>query len=233
MSSPEDSALTDPGTESHPARSVFPRKVGAGLIWIATCEAVIRDGVPYHSHFSCYLAVGSRRTMLIDTGYPKDWTEIHRLLLQALAGRALDYLLPTHPESPHMGNLPALLRAFPSAIAVGDLRDYHLHYPEFADRLETHRVGESISLGDSAVRLVPPVIHDLPNTLWAVHEASHVLFVGDAFTYAHGHSDNECALLSSELSWTPSLVEMAEIIVVLLTGRATLTAIHCSKNWRG
>jgi flavorubredoxin len=111
-----------------------------------------------------------------------------------------------------MGNLPAILDEFPMTKCVGDLRNYHLYYPDHVSRFINSSKGDVIDLGDGQIKMLPAVIHDLPNTLWAYHDTSRVLFVSDGFVYSHGHARDECARMTSELSWQPSLSEMIPAI---------------------
>lgn len=82
-----------------------------------------------------------------------------------LVGRPLDQVFPTHSELPHSGLLERWMREFPQAAAVGDMRDYPLHYPHLAHRFRQVSPGDSLELGDRRLLSLPPVWRDLPDPL--------------------------------------------------------------------
>ncbi|MFE3175229.1 MBL fold metallo-hydrolase [Amycolatopsis sp. NPDC059090] len=198
------------------------RRIAAATHWLGGCmQAMASDG-PVHYHVSAYLISGSTHTVLIDTGDPRHWPLIEAQLDEALAGRSLDYLLPTHPELPHAGNLPALLARYPGAEVVGDVRDYHLHYPEYSHRLRPLAPGDRLDLGDRQLELAEAYIQDLPNTVWAYDPGDRVLYVSDGFSFVHdvpalpsmgddepGHRPGECRLLSTEMPAAPTVDQAA------------------------
>jgi flavorubredoxin len=144
--------------------------------------------------------MGKSKSALIDTAAPRGWQALRRQLALVLDGRSLDFLFPTHPEMPHMGNLGPLMEAYPEATLVGDTRNYHLFFPELEPRTRRMAAGEELDLGGRRLRLVAPVIYDLPNTLWAYDPEAEILFVSDAYPFCHDHLQGECAMMSTELS---------------------------------
>jgi flavorubredoxin len=186
-----------------------PREIGPGAWWLGDCIAHDADGVSIHLHFSAFLVVGSERTLLYDTGYPPHWPVIAGQLGALLGARELDFVVASHPELPHAGNLGSLLALYPRAVATGDVRDLHLYYPGFEGRFERRRPGDEIDLGDRRFRFLPAVLHDLANTIWGYDEGSRTLFASDGFIYSHNpaaaaaaepiHAAGECRLLLSEL----------------------------------
>lgn len=181
----------------------LPREIAPGIHWLGGCLEAELNGDTVHSHVSAFLVLGTTKSLLVDTGHPKDWSAVTRQLDETLAGRSLDYIFPTHPELPHSGNLRRLLQRYPEAVACGDMRDYHLYYPDIVGRMVEMTVGESIDMGDTEFVFVPAVVRDLPNTLWGFDRARRMLFVADAFGYAHYHGSGECALAAEELTKPP------------------------------
>jgi hypothetical protein len=191
------------------------REIAPGVHWLPNCLGREEPAGWMHIHAACYLAVGPERALLVDTGHPAHWKTISDTLDELLDGRLLDYVFPTHTEIPHAGNLERLLRRFPEAVVLGDVRDLHLFYPAIADRLEPRAAGEVVSLGgDMELEFVEPAIRDLPNTLWAKLAPASVLFVSDGFMLSHQvaedgdealHAPGECLLTTSELDWPPDL----------------------------
>ncbi|HLH68719.1 MAG TPA: Rieske 2Fe-2S domain-containing protein [Candidatus Dormibacteraeota bacterium] len=198
-----------PPAAQDPPHVTLPREVLPGLHWLGSCleilpriqQAYLKDAGQeiLHAHQSFFLIVGSRATAIVDTGQPQHWPVLERQLTQVLGDRPLDYILPTHPEYVHFGLLPYWLQRYPRARVVGDLRNFHLFYPELTDRFEFRRPGDVLDLGDRALLIVEAIIHDLPNSLWAYDTGSQTLFSSDAFAYSHAHNAGECALTSVEL----------------------------------
>ncbi len=191
------------------------REFAPGVHWLPNCLGREEPTGWMHIHASCYLVVGPERALLVDTGHPAHWATISKTLDELLGGRTLDYVFPTHTEIPHAGNLERLLRRYPDAIALGDVRDLHLFYPAIADRLEARVAGDVVSLGgDVELELVEPAIRDLPNTLWAMLAPAGILFVSDGFMLSHQvgaddeeavHAPGECLLTTAEVEWPPDL----------------------------
>ncbi len=176
----------------------FPRRLSETLLWTGGCLNIAYHDQEVHSHVCAYLVVGSRQTILIDTGNAQDWPRIRDDVTRFLEGRPLDYVFPTHGELPHCGLLTAWLDLYPKALAVGALRDFPLYYPHHAHRMRMVSAGEAIDLGDRRLVFLPPVWRDLPDTLWAFDTKERVLFVSDAFAYLHYHEDGHCDHLTSE-----------------------------------
>ncbi len=194
------------------ALPVFPREFAPGAFWFSGCLRITVNGKDLHNHNSCFLLMGDKRSVLIDTAPPFAWDYVWPQLLEALGGRQLDYIFPTHPEAPHMGNLGRLLLAFPDAKVIGDTRNYELYVPEAAHRLQPMGPGEKIDLGGSTFVVVPAVVHDLVNTLWAYEEERKILFVSDGYPYTHDHREGECAITSNELAQLPRVEDTRVVI---------------------
>jgi flavorubredoxin len=207
MNVPRQSASTFVSTPE------FPREVSPGIFWLGACATNAERKTPYHVHLSQFLIVGEEKTALIDCGMPGSWDTILAQLETALDGRRLDYVMPTHPEVPHVGCLPHLMARFEGSIVVGDLRDYHLYYPQLADRQRNVTPGDEIDLGGKRVVFLPALIKDLNNSLWMYERDSRILFVSDGFSFSHDvpgeqldvhddpvHLPDECAMTTSEIA---------------------------------
>jgi len=191
----------------------LPRAIAPGCFWFSTCLPVrTGDGRMLHNHNNCFLLIGSEATVLVDTAMPYGWTALRRELAEVLAGRTLDYVFPTHPEAPHMGNLGPLIEAYPRLTVVGDLRNYHLYHPGREARMRTMRAGEVLSLGDRVLEITEAPIRDLPNTLWGYERTARILFLSDAYPYTHEHEAGQCDLLAEEL---PRMPEAADTRLVI------------------
>lgn len=180
------------------------REIADGVHWLGGCVRLTYRGEQIHSHMSCFLIVGDDRSLLVDTGHPSHWSVVEPSLDAILGDRPLDFVLPTHSEMPHSGSLPRLLSKYPAARIVGDVRDYHLYYPQLGERLVAVPPGDRVDLGSTGVVVVPALWRDLPSTVWAYETRSRVLFVADGFCYTHHHQTGHCTRTSSELPQPPS-----------------------------
>lgn len=193
---------------AYPVSERLPREAAPGLYWLGGCSnsgawPTRRGTHTTHEHLSCYLVVGSEKTLLVDTGHYAQWEEIQRQLDTCLDGRALDYVFPTHQEIPHAGNLGRLLTRHPGAVAVGDTREYHLYFPEIEpERLVRKRGGDSLSLGDSDFVFLDPIWFDLSGSMWGYDTGHRALFSADGLGYIHDHSPHICGLFPHEVPET-------------------------------
>jgi flavorubredoxin len=190
----------------------LPREIAPGTFWFSCCLEVPEPNRILHNHNSTYLLIGSKATVLIDTGMPYGWSQLRAAFAEVLAGRSLDFVFPTHPEAPHMGNIGPLMEVYPRLRLVGDLRNYHLYYPHAQHRFQTMHPGEALDLGGRCLMAVPAVIHDLPNSLWGYEPDQRILFVSDAYPYTHEHEAGQCGLTSEEL---PEAIRPEDTSVVI------------------
>ena len=122
----------------------------------------------------------------------------------------VEYVFPTHAEPPHSSGIGLYLEKFPQAVLCGDVRDYHLIFPEHADRFRACAVGDRLDLGGGEFVFVEPVIRDLDATLWGFDTARATLFPGDGFAYSHFHDAGQCGLVAEEVPELP-FAEMAAV----------------------
>lgn len=181
----------------------LPREIAPGVFWLGECLEQRSRGKTYHSYNAAFLVVGTRASMLVETGHPKDYLTIDAQLRGILGqgGRApLRHLFLTHEETPHSGGLGRVLETHPDVTVHGDVSDYHLAFPQFADRLRPMLEGETIDLGDREFVAVEPIIRDLRTTWWGFDTGAAMLFPGDGFAYSHYHEDCHCGLVAEEAS---------------------------------
>lgn len=192
------------------------RDLGQGIQLLGGCFHAQMYGRSFHSHGSAYLVEGHDAALIVDTCHAKD-AGPSVAFLKARLGDKPFFIFPTHEEYPHAGNLGGLLEAFPDAQVVGDIRNFHLYYPEAyaAGRFHTKAAGDKIDLGGRTVTFLPPIIHDLPNTLWAWDDLSRTMFVSDAFGFSH-YETTECTLFSDELPNTPTVADSKQVLDLAL-----------------
>jgi flavorubredoxin len=179
----------------------LPRELVPGVHWLGNCIVYESDFVAFHSCNSLYVVAGKDRSLIVDTGYPKDWRIVERHLDGLLADGLppVAWICPTHNELAHSANLGRLLRKFPEATVRGDVRDYHLYFPELEDRFETAEIGTALELGGRRIVFEEAVFKDLVTTLWLWDEQQRVLFTGDGFSYAHYHPAEHCGQTAEEI----------------------------------
>ncbi len=178
----------------------LPREVSPGVFWLGECLVQHSKGKIYHSYNAAFLVRGSEASILVETGHPKDFPAIERQMHDILAsgGGPLRHLFLTHQETPHSGGLGRVLARYPDVTVHGDMCDYHLAFPQYADRFRKMEVGDAVDLGDRQFIAVEPVIRDLRSSLWGFETAGRVLFPGDGFAYSHYHTDGHCGLFAEE-----------------------------------
>jgi hypothetical protein len=206
----------------------WPREIAPGIWWLGGCNATDAfGGGLVHVHVSPYLIVGESSTLLVDAGLPAHWGQLAKRLDEVLGDRPLDWCVPTHYEVAHAGNLRRILERYPDLKVAGDIRDYHLMFPNLMDRFGAMSAGSKVDLGGGYEFVsLPAPIKDLPSTIWGYESSQRVLFPADAFSFAHHppldggdaeedesaiayHLPGECAKLSSELEVAPSVDQAA------------------------
>jgi flavorubredoxin len=192
------------------------RQISPGAFLLNGCFHMSMYGRQFHTHAAAYLLQGRESSVLIDTGHAKDGPRIEQFI-RSVVGDDLTYIFPTHEEYPHAGNLDALLTAFPKAKAVGEVRNYHLYYPEHDrnGRFVPMAIGEALDLGGRKLTVLPALIHDLPATYWAHDDGDQLLFVSDGFGFSH-YSTDQCTLLSHELPFRPGLEDTRMVLELAL-----------------
>jgi Metallo-beta-lactamase superfamily len=164
----------------------LPFELKPGIWWLGICTKGIYNGRPAHGENHQYLVVGAEKTLLLDTGFPRMWPELEAQLESVLGDRPLDYIFPSHQELPHSAALIHLARKYPNAEILGDVRDYHLYYPQIVDQLRQVAPGTVLDLGGGyRFEMLTPVMKDLPTTYWGYESSQRALFVVDAFQATH------------------------------------------------
>ena len=120
-----------------------------------------------------------------------------------LLSRGIPEIAYQHPEMPHSANLGRWLSKYPDAVAVGDVRDYHLVFPDLADRLVPLDAGDRIDLGGTEFVILEAIIRDLVTSFWGYDTRRRALFPGDGFAYMHHHQSHECGYTAEELPDLP------------------------------
>jgi len=201
---PQSPAAAEAWLEST-AGKTLPRELAAGIFWLGDCAWRPYKGELVHSYHSVFLVAGEETSVIVDTGHPKDWAVLETQL-DGLLGQSVpppSYVFPTHAEFPHAANLGRWLEKFPDARVIGDVRDYHLIFPEAVDCLVPAQAGHRIDLGGTEFVLRRAVIRDLVTSLWGYDTARGALFPGDGFAYMHEHLAGQCGKTAEEVPDLP------------------------------
>ncbi len=161
--------------------------------------------LPQGTTYNSYLVVGSEKTALVDTMYPK---KIHELIekLDAEGIKKVDYIIANHGEQDHSGALPTLVSKYPEAKIVTnakckDIVQNLLHLDE--EKFHVVGDGDELSLGDKTVKFIlAPWVH-WPDTMFSYLKEDKMLFTCD-FLGAHYTKNDLFA------DYTDELVEAAK-----------------------
>lgn len=185
----------------------LPRIVLPDLAWVGGCSSSAgwpgRASVRPITHEPCvsFVILGSKKTLMLDSGHFGHWWSLDGQLDAVLQGRPLDYVFLSHQEIPHTGNMGRLLKKYPGCVAIGDTRDYHLFHPEVElDRIRIMKHGEKVDLGDREVVVLDAIWKDLTGTMWAYDTKLKLIYTADGFGFIHTHEDNVCGTMFHEMS---------------------------------
>lgn len=210
----------------------LPREIAPGVHWLGDCLELSYRGKAYHGYNAAFLVIGEDAAVMVETGHPKDFVVIEQQLKDILAGSVvpLKYLFITHQETPHSGSLGRFLERYPDLTVHGDVSDYHLAFPKFADRLRSMEVGDAIDLGGRRFIAVEPVIRDMKTSLWGFDTGARTLFPGDGFAFSHYHFDGHCGLTAEEAT-SLDLPEVSAVFAELALYWTTFCdmGIYCDK----
>lgn len=132
---------------------------------------------------NAYLIMG-RQPVLVDTGLAIDRGNFEEALWSIVDPRDLRWIVITHDDRDHCGNLKEILMAAPQATVItnalsvarlGEEWDVPKH------RVRTVNPGRTIELGDRGISLVRPPSYDSPATLAVYDHRSSALFAADSF----------------------------------------------------
>lgn len=132
---------------------------------------------------NAYLLRGSQ-PLLIDSGMPVDRGDFEQALWSLVEPAELRWIVLTHDDRDHAGNLREVLMAAPHATLLTN----GLSIPRLAEQWEVprHRVrainpGRRLDLGDRTVSVLRPPAYDAPSTLAIYDHTSQSLFSSDCF----------------------------------------------------
>lgn len=147
--------------------------------------------LPDGTSYNAYIVKGSEKTALIDSVDPEKTSTLLDNL-KSLKLEKLDYVIANHAEQDHSGAIPAVLKMFPEAKVVTNLKCKnmlidHLHIDE--KKFITVKDKDTLSLGDKNFEFrLTPWVH-WPETMITYLKEDKIFFTCDFFG-AHRAASN-------------------------------------------
>ncbi len=140
----------------------------------------VPNGISYNSY-----VILDERVALMDTVDARGTAEWLVNLDKVLAGRSIDYLVVSHMEPDHAGNIKNLIDRYPKMQIVGNAKTFAM-IPQFfdvdiTDRSVIVKEGDTLSLGKHTLQFfMAPMVH-WPEVMVAYEQSEKILFSADGF----------------------------------------------------
>ena len=135
-----------------------------------------------------YVLLNGGRAVLIDCGSHLHREPIMAALEQVLDGATPEYLLLTHSELPHAGNIAQVSDRWPGIQVI--VSNVMLPYIEVLPTVPLENVtqvvpGTVIAFPNREIHCLTALLKDQPGSHWLYDTATETLFTGDGFGYYH------------------------------------------------
>ena len=143
-------------------------------------QYLVPNGVSYNSY-----VIRDEKTAILDTVDPRAGEQWLANLEEVLEGESPDYLIVSHLEPDHAGNIGKLAEKYPKMKLVGNAKTFAM-LPQFfemdlTDRCVTVKEGDTLSLGAHTLTFVmAPMVH-WPEVMVAYESKEKILFSADGF----------------------------------------------------
>ena len=143
-------------------------------------QYLVPNGVSYNSY-----VIRDEKTAVLDTVDPRAGEQWLANLEEVLEGESPDYLIVSHLEPDHAGNIGKLAEKYPKMKLVGNAKTFAM-LPQFfemdlTDRCVTVNEGDTLSLGAHTLTFVmAPMVH-WPEVMVAYESKEKILFSADGF----------------------------------------------------
>ena len=143
-------------------------------------QYVVPNGISYNSY-----VILDEKVALMDTVDNRATEEWLANLDNALRGRSVDYLVVSHMEPDHAGNIKNLIDRYPEMKIVGNAKTFAM-IPQFfdvdiAERSVAVKEGDTLSLGKHTLQFfMAPMVH-WPEVMVAYEQSEKILFSADGF----------------------------------------------------
>ena len=140
----------------------------------------VPNGISYNSY-----VILDEKVALMDTVDSRATDEWLDNLDKALAGRSIDYLVVSHMEPDHAGNIKNLIDRYPEMKIVGNAKTFAM-IPQFfdvdiTDRSVAVKEGDTLSLGKHTLQFfMAPMVH-WQVVMVAYEQSEKILFSADGF----------------------------------------------------
>ena len=140
----------------------------------------VPNGISYNSY-----VILDEKVALMDTVDSRATEEWLDNLDKALDGRSIDYLVVSHMEPDHAGNIKNLIDRYPDMKIVGNAKTFAM-IPQFfdvdiTDRTVSVKEGDTLSLGKHTLQFfMAPMVH-WPEVMVAYEQSEKILFSADGF----------------------------------------------------
>lgn len=144
-------------------------------------QYIVPNGMAYNSYL-----ILDEKVCVMDTADARVSEQWFANLENALGGRGVDYLVVSHVEPDHSGNIAKLIEKYPNIKVVGNAKTFTMLDQFFtinglADRAVTVKEGDTLSLGSHTLKFImAPMIH-WPEVMMTYEESEKVFFSADAF----------------------------------------------------
>lgn len=163
-----------------------PLAIAEGVYWVGAVDWKMRDFhtyiVPQGTTYNSYLIL-DEKPALVELVHASFSHVLLSNIQQVIDPAQLAYVIVNHSEPDHAGALPEVLRLAPNAriIATGTGARWLGQNCSCAERLQTVKTGDTLTLGRQHLRfLEAPMLH-WPDVMFTYLEGERVLFTSDAF----------------------------------------------------
>ena len=150
--------------------------------------------------YNSYIVIGSEKTAVIDTMYPK-FTKEYIKSFDENGITKVDYIIANHGEQDHSGSIPALLEKFPNAMVVTNAvcaKNLQEMLLVPAEKIKIINNNEELSLGNKTLQfMIAPGVH-WPDTMFTYIKEDNIICTCD-FLGAHYIFDDVFAVPSDDL----------------------------------
>ena len=143
-------------------------------------QYVVPNGVSYNSY-----VILDEKTAILDTVDPRATDVWFENLAEVLGDRQPDYLVISHLEPDHAGNIQKAAEKYPEMKLVGNPKTFAM-LPQFfeldlTERCVTVKEGDTLSLGSHTLTFVmAPMVH-WPEVMVSYESSEKILFSADGF----------------------------------------------------
>lgn len=140
----------------------------------------VPNGISYNSY-----VILDEKVALMDTVDPRGTDEWLVNVQKALSGKTIDYLVVSHMEPDHAGNIKNLIDRYPDMKIVGNAKTFAMISQFFdvdiAERSVVVKEGDTLSLGKHTLQFfMAPMVH-WPEVMVAYEQSEKILFSADGF----------------------------------------------------